>query len=355
MLALRQASEGGHPEVAPVHRRQRLMRTRPGASCMALALLACGPAHAAQPATAASSPQARAPQQPPSQPPSVRLASAQLPSAPLPAARLPAAPPPGSQVTKATTPSSPPSALQVNQAAPPASLMAAPRPAKAAPPAPPTAAAQAGRPDALARHCATIRGEVELQASGLSGHRLDHTRSLLDLTGMAARMVPGRFVLGYTWTEARVQLATEFKTTQDPRSSRECVAPRVKVTLSYEPIVIYIGREFVPGSCAYEAVLAHEMRHLNAYRAHYAAVEAQLRASLRRHFEVPAQPVPLGQGQARLEQDIEQHWLPAIKAELQKAEAQQRAIDSPQEQARLSKVCQGEVQSIIKSVGTARR
>jgi hypothetical protein len=218
-----------------------------------------------------------------------------------------------------------------------------------------TGSAQAAPVDEFTRQCGKLRGAVQVQTASAAGYRIDHSRSLLDLTTMSSKVAPRRFVLGLTWTEAKVELGTEFRILQDRAGRRECVAPRLRLTLRQEPIVVYLAREFAAGSCPYAAVREHEMRHLNAYQAHFATVEAQVRSRLRQRFEVAAQAAPLGQGQAKLEQEIEAVWLPAIKAELQKAEAQQAAIDSPQEYARLSKVCQGEVQSILQSVGTARR
>ena len=50
---------------------------------------------------------------------------------------------------------------------------------------------------------------------------------------------------------------------------------------------------------------------------------------------------------AALAREIDTGWLPYIKAEMRKVETLQAAIDSPQEYARLSKACNGEIQNIL--------
>ena len=60
---------------------------------------------------------------------------------------------------------------------------------------------------------------------------------------------------------------------QDPVSGYECVAPQIGVTITYVPVVIYIGREFPPGTCAYDEILKHELRHLKTYMDYLPRVE----------------------------------------------------------------------------------
>jgi hypothetical protein len=68
------------------------------------------------------------------------------------------------------------------------------------------------------------------------------------------------------------------------------------VSLSYPPIVIYVGSEFEPGSCAYREILAHEMRHLKAYVDYLPKVESRVRETLGRRFA--AKPVYAARGQS---------------------------------------------------------
>ena len=184
-----------------------------------------------------------------------------------------------------------------------------------------------------------------------SGYRVDNSLSTRALTRIK-RQRPGGYVLGLTRAESRVAISVEGAIVASPETGEECLLPRVGVHLSYPPIVIYVGSEFVPGSCAYREILAHEMRHLNAYVDYLPKVENRVRETLGRRFD--ARPVYAAQGQSlrRVRQELDERWMPFIKGEMAKAKALQLAIDSPGEYARLSKVCQGEVQSLI---GSTRR
>lgn len=196
---------------------------------------------------------------------------------------------------------------------------------------------------------------VSMLTSSDNGFRIDNTVPYLELTGMKGRVKPGSYVLGLTKTESRVAVTIGGGLLQDRASGYECIAPQIKVALYYAPIVVYIGREFHPGTCAYKAVLAHEMRHLNTYRNHLPKVETVVRAALARRFEARPLYAPAGQARQLLEDEIDTGWMPYMKNQMAAVEVEQAAIDSPQEYARLSKVCKGEVQSLIRPARTTRK
>ena len=189
-------------------------------------------------------------------------------------------------------------------------------------------------------------------ASHDNGYRIDNTLSYRSLTRMKQPAVARGLVLGLTRTESRVALKAEGGLLVEPGSGVECVIPRVAVTLYYQPIVIYVGSEFAPGTCSYREILAHEMRHLKSYLDYLPKVEERFRDKLGRSFAGKPLYASRGQSRALLQSTIERNWMPYIKAEMARVEQLQIAIDSPGEYARLSKVCQGEVQSLI---GSTRR
>jgi hypothetical protein len=198
----------------------------------------------------------------------------------------------------------------------------------------------------------TISKAHVLLTSRQDGYSIDNTRSWRRLTEMKGQDAGRQYVLGLTRTESRVSIGVDGPMLLDPASGYECVAPKVAVQLYYIPIVIFIAREFVPGSCAYQEILAHEMRHLNTYLDHLPKVESVVRAALKRRFDDKPLYAPTGQAKLLLEHEIDGTWMPYIRKEMARVEQLQAAIDAPKEYARLSKVCKGEVQSII---GPARR
>lgn len=185
-----------------------------------------------------------------------------------------------------------------------------------------------------------------------SGYRVDNTLSWRSLNQLKRVAVRNGLVLGLTRAESRVAIKVDGVLLDESGGPNECVMPQIDVTLYYPPIVIYVGSEFAPDTCSYREILAHEMRHLNTYLDFLPKVEERIRTRLAKRFS--GKPLYARRGQARslLQAEIDGNWMPYIKAEMMRVERVQAAIDSPLEYARLSKVCQGEVQSLI---GSTRR
>jgi hypothetical protein len=194
----------------------------------------------------------------------------------------------------------------------------------------------------------TIGESVSVMSSKQNGHRVDNSYSFHGLSSMKGDRAPGSYVLGLTRTESRVAVKVEGRMLSDPATGYECIAPRLEVNLYYLPIVVYVGREFAPGTCAYREILAHEMRHLNIYLDFLPRAEKVVSEALARRFEGKPLYAPAGQARNLLQREINGGWMPFIKAEMAKVERLQAAIDTPQEYARLGKVCVGEVQSLIR-------
>ncbi|RZJ84239.1 MAG: hypothetical protein EOO64_04360, partial [Massilia sp.] len=212
------------------------------------------------------------------------------------------------------------------------------------------AAVAAPRSDFQAR-CEDSIGETLSVLTGTqNGFRIDNTVGYRSLTVMKGRARPGQVVLGLTRTESRVSINVGGRLLSDAASGYECIVPHIEIRLYYPPIVVYISREFRPGSCTYEELLTHEMRHLNAYLDFLPKAESRVRLALERRLGNQPLYARAGQAQSLLQREIDRGWMPYIKSEMAKVEALQAAIDSPQEYARLGKVCGGEVQSLIRPV-----
>lgn len=201
---------------------------------------------------------------------------------------------------------------------------------------------------AFEARCEALGPTVVVVTAGDAGYRVDNTKSWQQLAQLKRPATPNTYVLGLTRAEARVAGMANGSMLQDPAGRSECGAPRIEVTLRYEPMVVYIGSELAPGSCAYREVLAHEMRHLNTYLNHLRKVEATVRAALVSRFAGKPLYGPAGQAGAQLQRELDGRWAEFIRRELEKVEPMQAAIDSPQEYGRLSEVCGGEVQSLIR-------
>lgn len=187
-----------------------------------------------------------------------------------------------------------------------------------------------------------------------NGYSVDTHLSYRSLTAMKGGAPANTFVLGLTKTESRVAIGLDGPMLLDPVSGYECVAPHITVKLYYAPIVIYVGKEFEAGSCAYNEILTHELRHMKTYQDHLPKVEALVRAALARRFEAKPLYAPQGSARNALAREINAGWMPYIKAEMARVEVLQAAIDSAEEYARLGKACKGEIQHILQGQRKAR-
>ena len=172
-------------------------------------------------------------------------------------------------------------------------------------------------------------------------------RQLTSMSGEKLR--PGSRVLGLTRTNGIAQFALNMPAIQDATERYECASPQITLTLGFKQMTVYVGREFPVGSCAYKEILEHEMRHVKTYQAHIAKVEQAVQEDISRRFMTGDVWRGLaGLGFARVNKELEERWLPYVNREMLKVESAQALIDTPEEYARLSEACGGEVKKLAK-------
>ena len=188
-----------------------------------------------------------------------------------------------------------------------------------------------------------------------NGYMVDNSRSYRSLTSLKGNAPANAFVLGLTRAESRLSIKSGGPLLSDILSDLECIAPKLDVELYYTPITIYVGSEFAPGTCAYQHILEHEMRHLKTYLDYLPKVETVVRRALSQRFDGKPLYARRGQAEVVLQREIDTAWMPWMKREMLKVESEQARIDTRDEYMRLSRVCKGEVQSIIGPAIATRR
>jgi hypothetical protein len=116
------------------------------------------------------------------------------------------------------------------------------------------------------------------------------------------------------------------------------------VTFGFDQMTVYVAKEFPEGSCAYKEIYQHELRHVKTYQTHLATIEKDVSDTLSRRF-VTGDPWrgSAGQMTERLQQELNERWLPYIKREIARADEAQALIDTPEEYARVADSCNGEI------------
>ena len=159
----------------------------------------------------------------------------------------------------------------------------------------------------------------------------------------------GQLLMGMTASSTRAQIDIDGPALSDIESGRECIAPRISIELSYQPLDVYVARELHPSSCSYREVYAHELKHVKIYTDNLPGIEQLVRGELVSRYGGRPLYAPRDQGLTILQSQIDTWLRPLIKAELAKVELQQRALDSRDEVERLSHMCQGEIGSLLGS------
>ena len=129
----------------------------------------------------------------------------------------------------------------------------------------------------------------------------------------------------------------------------ECSSPQITVSFGYSPMTVYVASEFPAGSCAYNEIYQHELRHVKAYQSHLSSIETDITESLNQRFATGTfSRGPVGQARSSLEKELHERWMPYIKREIGKVESAQALIDTHEEYSRVSKSCNGEIQKLTK-------
>jgi hypothetical protein len=112
--------------------------------------------------------------------------------------------------------------------------------------------------------------------------------------------------------------------------------PAVKVKLAFDPMVLNVASEQKEGSCENKITLDHEVRHMRVYR-HYldelaAHVESDLKAKLGNDIlYFPSTDAATAQMQSLTSSTL----APYMEKGLAEVQEQQKAVDSPDEYARM--------------------
>lgn len=180
-----------------------------------------------------------------------------------------------------------------------------------------------------------------------NGYVINNKTGSRTLNGMSMSSLAGDYVIGLTSLRSTTMIDVDGKVWDDEETGGECFAPRIEININYAPLQVYIGKEFAPGTCAYDAILKHEMEHVQLYQAHLPRVETTLRSAMEKRFS--GQPLYGRKGKVRqmLDKEIDDLWRPFIKAELAKVELDQQTLDTDESLSLVHSACLGEVKKVL--------
>ncbi len=173
-------------------------------------------------------------------------------------------------------------------------------------------------------------------------------RSIAQLTAEAPPYDRAARVLGKTYAtlSARFGVISRYMElpTQPPTT---CLRPSIEVELILSDFRVTVAREFAPGTCAYNAVREHELRHVAVNRAVMPHAAEMIRKEIEREFGNQLYFGDPDRIAADLEASLTRHWLPRAQSLIELGLQAHEQIDTPREQDRMSRVCNGEVQAVL--------
>lgn len=221
-----------------------------------------------------------------------------------------------------------------------------PRSTAAAPLASPLTPAATGD---FEQRCQTLRAPIIEVSASAPAFVLKTDLSTRILSTRSRDASGNHSVMGMTASHTMADISLAGPSLLDPSGTRECFAPRIDVLLKFEPLDVYIAREFAKHSCAYREVLKHEMQHVKIYADGLARIERLVYAELTRRYGGKPVYAKAGQGLETLQLQLEGWIDPLLREQMAQVEVLQRQLDSTEETEILSHACLGEVAMMMGS------
>ncbi len=177
----------------------------------------------------------------------------------------------------------------------------------------------------------------------------DFNRNRANLNAMGAKILAAQragstsYVGGLTNGIIASNMSTQIQTLTSSDGMACMWISEINIKLHYQPTV-YISREFVPGSCYHNAVMAHEQKHVGLDQALLAAFAPQLQQGIQAGAQSIGLRGPMPQGQMEsvsrdLQNTMERRLNDLMDRFSTDREAHQMQIDTAQEYARVQSLC----------------
>lgn len=182
----------------------------------------------------------------------------------------------------------------------------------------------------------------------------DFSASVSNLTAASSPRGSHTWILGHTSAGLQHMVNIAGTSLTDPASGEACFSPLITVELNAGPQRVAVAREFPPGSCAFDEIVRHELRHVQTNQDAVEGTADELQRELQKAFGDRiwfGQPAQL---QAWFNQEIESKWVPRLQQRLLAAERLHAEIDSPEEYARNRIICNGEIEAVLQRISAGR-
>lgn len=171
---------------------------------------------------------------------------------------------------------------------------------------------------------------------------VDTRYSYVDLTRRAGQE-GYLFVLGLTSPYLRVETQWGYNGLAAADRRKVCMRPILRMTLRYDPVTVYVGREFAEDDCAFKFIMQHEMRHVDVHVQKLKSTVATLQSAIQQRFGTGIFYGTREGLEKRFRTEIENYWVPRAQRELKDVRRLHEQIDTAEEYARSQTACEGRI------------
>lgn len=179
----------------------------------------------------------------------------------------------------------------------------------------------------------------------------DYQAGVRDITAMSSdshHSIHESLTLGLTRYEPMLSISAPIVGVKKSNGQTCSHVQQVNITLGYQDVVVYIGREIQQGTCGFEEVMAHEQKHIDVnmqlLQEYIPRISSELNEFLKSNgaSQDPNVDQSMNGIKAKLQSIVEG----LFKEMEQDNQARQQEVDTPEEYARISSSCNGELRDI---------
>lgn len=129
-----------------------------------------------------------------------------------------------------------------------------------------------------------------------------------------------------------------------------CTRPHLTLTLEVGPQRVYVAREFPQGTCAFNDIARHELRHVYANQEGIEAAASALQQEMEAYYGNRIFYGDKASLRAQMEKEVRQTWLPRLQDQMKAIDLRHNDIDSPQEYLRNQSICDGAIPKALRAL-----
>lgn len=195
--------------------------------------------------------------------------------------------------------------------------------------------------------CSVLKTEIEVNTTPIT-FSTDYSLSLSQIQALAGTTA-GMTTLGVTSSKLHVEYTIGYDGLTETNTGITCLKPKLKINLAYPMMKVYVAKEFPKGSCEFNHIYEHELKHVNAYKKHLKHIESELESKIKAFFGNRVYQGNKDALMAQFSEAVNTHWMPWVQQKAKEVDKLHQQIDTPDEYAKNTTACNGKINEKIRA------